>query len=392
MAIDKDKNELFDLVRKKLGEPIRKVELTDDQLCALLEIATQNYAEVMQSFIIESKWMSFYGKTGLKSMTASDWAWALSVQTFDMSKGYTYYFSKEVGLQQRGPWELKKDFFELEPGRQVYVIPAGREINKVLYITNPTTDPALFANYGGITAGFGNGVAGQLGLGGGLAFAGVAGAGFGGLYAMPLYDVALISADMKEKNKFLGCDLVYKVTAGPDGTHLIHLESTPGGRFEKMGGFGRRHHLYVWYTYYDTSHSTPEECDDLLTNGGLLGNNSSGDILLSPDQVPLEKMEYKFLNNRAKTIVRQLLIAEAAETLGLVRGKFSGNINMIASPLTMDYNMLLSLGKDEKQQAMQNLREYLQRLDPDAQLQKQANMVENIIKVRKGTPLGIYVK
>lgn len=390
MAIDKDKADLFTLVRRKLGAPIRKVELTDDQLCSLLELATQNYAEVMQAFIIESKWMSFYGKTGLKSMTDKDWAWALSVQTLDMSKQFSYYFSKEVGLQQRGPWELKKDFFEIEPGRQVYVIPAGREINKVLYLTNPTTDSALFANYGGITSGFGGGVVGQLGLGGGAAFAGMAGAGFGGLFAMPLYDVALVSADMREKNKFLGCDLVYKVTAGPDGTHLIHLESVPGGRFEKMGGFGRRHPLYCWYTYYDTSNASSDECDDLKINGGV--NGGAGDVLLSPDQIPLETIDFKFLNSRAKTLVRQLLVAEAAETLGLIRGKFSGNINMINSPLTMDYSMLLNLGKEQREEAMKNLREWLQRLDPYAQIEKQAGMIDNLIKVRKGVPLGIYVK
>lgn len=392
MAIDATKQELFDLVRKKLGAPVRKVELTDDQLCDLLKIAQGNYASEMQGFIIESNWMSYYGKTGLSSMTNQDWAWAMSVRTFDMAKQFSYYFSKEVGLQQRGPWELKKDFFEIEPGRQVYVVPAGREINKVLYITNPTTDPALFANYGGITAGFGGGVVGQLGLGGGAAFAGMAGAGFGGLYAMPLYDVALVAADMKEKNKFLGCDLVYKVTAGPNGTHLIHLESVPGGRFEKMGGFGRRHPLYCWYTYYDTSNASADECDDLLSNGGLLGDNSGGDVLLSPDQIPLKTMDFHFLNDRAQTIVRNLLIAEAAETLGLVRGKFSGNINMINSPLTMDYNMLLSLGKEMRQDAMTSLREWLQRLDPYTQMEKQAGLVENLIKVKKGTPLGIYLK
>lgn len=392
MAIDATKQELFDLVRRKLGAPIRKVELTDDQLCDLLKIAQGNYASEMQGFIIESNWMSYYGKTGLSSMTNQDWAWAMSVRTFDMAKQFSYYFSKEVGLQQRGPWELKKDFFEIEPGRQVYVVPAGREINKVLYITNPTTDPALFANYGGITAGFGGGVVGQLGLGGGAAFAGMAGAGFGGLYAMPLYDVALVAADMKEKNKFLGCDLVYKVTAGPNGTHLIHLESVPGGRFEKMGGFGRRHPLYCWYTYYDTSNASADECDDLLANGGLTGGNSGGDVLLSPDQIPLKTMDFNFLNDRAQTIVRNLLIAEAAETLGLVRGKFSGNINFINSPLTLDYQSLLSLGKEMRQDAMTSLREWLQRLDPYTQMEKQAGLVDNLIKVKKGTPLGIYLK
>lgn len=384
MIIDNEKQQLFKLVRSKLGAPVRKVELTDDQLCDLLNIAQHNYSERVQNFIIESNWASFYGKTGLSSMSNQDWAWALSVRTLDMSKEFSYYFSKEVGLQQRGPWELKKDFFEIEPGKQVYIIPAGREINKVLYITNPTTDPALFANYGGITAGFGGSVVGQLGLGGGAAFAGMAGAGFGGLYAMPLYDVALVAADMKEKNKFLGCDLVYKVTAGPGGTHLIHLLSVPGGRFEKMGGFGRRHPMYCWYTYYDTSNSSADECDDLLKN--------NGDTLLSPDQVPLSDMDYAFLNAPSKTIVRQLLVAEAAETLGLIRGKFSGNINMINSQLSMDYNMLLTMGQREKDAAMQALTERLTRMSPWEMMKNQADLVDSLIKVRKAVPLGIYIK
>ena len=384
MTIDNEKNQLFKLVRSKLGAPVRKVELTDDQLCDLLSIAVSDYGEKIQNFIIESNWAAFYGKTGLRSMTNQDWAWALAVRSLDMSKEYSYYFSKEVGLQQRGPWELKKDFFEIEPGKQVYVIPAGREINKVLYITNPTTDPALFANYGGITAGFGGSVVGQLGLGGGAAFAGMAGAGFGGLYAMPLYDVALVAADMKEKNKFLGCDLVYKVTAGPDGTHLIHLESVPGGRFEKMGGFGRRHPLFVWYTYYDTSKASADECDELLKN--------NGDTLLSPDQVPLAEMDYAYLNAPSKTIVRQLLVGEAAETLGLIRGKFSGNINMINSPLTMDYNMLITMGQNEKKNAMEALVERLKRMCPWEMMKYQADLVESLLKIKKAVPLGIYLK
>ena len=346
MVLDKEKQALFTLVRRKLGAPVRTVELEDEQLCDLLTIATRNYGERIQNFVIENNWASWYGKTGLRSMTNQDWAWAMATRTLDMSKEFSYYFSKEVGLQQRGPWELKKDFFEIEPGKQVYVIPAGREINKVLYFTNSTSDSALFANYGGITAGFGGGVIGQLGLGGGAAFAGMAGAGYGGMYAMPLYDVALTAADMKEKNKYLGCDLVYKVTAGPNGTHFIHLESVPGGRFEKMGGFGRRHPLYCWYTYYDTSQGASDDCEwDKLgvdPNDPNACNKINSDTLLSPDQVPFEEMDFAFLNAPSKAIVQQLFIGEAAETLGIIRGKFSGNINFLSSPLTMDYSSLIT--------------------------------------------------
>ena len=36
-------------------------------------------------------------------------------------------------------------------------------------------------------------------------------------------------------------------------------------------------------------------CEDLLTNGGLI-SGSNGDVLLSPDQIPLDKINYKLLN------------------------------------------------------------------------------------------------
>ena len=77
--------------------------------------------------IIENQWASLYGK----NLSSTDMAFALSVRTLDYMKDYSYWFSKEVGLQQRGPWELKKDYVEVEKGKQVYIIPAGREINKV---------------------------------------------------------------------------------------------------------------------------------------------------------------------------------------------------------------------------------------------------------------------
>jgi hypothetical protein len=41
-------------------------------------------------------------------------AFALSVRGFDFTTQYTYAYSKQVGLQTNGPWELKKDYVELK--------------------------------------------------------------------------------------------------------------------------------------------------------------------------------------------------------------------------------------------------------------------------------------
>ena len=102
-------------------------------------------------------------------------------------------------------------------------------------------------------------------------------------------------------------------------------------------------------------------------------------------------MDYAFFNAPTKALIRQLLIAHAAETLGLIRGKFSGNLNIINNSLTMDYNMYLNMAQRERDNAMNELKERLQRMTPYEVMKKQAEMVQSMKEIQKGTPLGMYV-
>ena len=384
MILDKEKEKLFKQVKTVFGAPIRKVELTDDQLCDLLELAIGDYAQVVQNFIIENNWATLFGKkTGLE-MSNQEIAFALSMRTLDMTKDYASWFSKQVGLQQHGSYELKKDFIKLEKGKQVYVVPAGREINKVMWVAPPTTDQSLFANYGGFGVSFGGGVMGQMGLGAATAFGGTGSAyGMGaGIWAMPAYDVALMATDLSYKQQLLRSDLVYKITAGPDGTHLIHLLSTPGSRLTFGAGGLNMYPLngcYLWYTYYDTTPDNVDEC-----------RRQNQDVILSPDQVPLDEMDYSYFNSPTKALIRQLLIAHAAATLSLIRGKFSGQVGMINNQLVMDYAQLMTLADKIKDTAMTELKERLQRMTPYETMKKQAELVQSMKEIQKGTPLGIY--
>jgi hypothetical protein len=365
---------LFKKVRISLGGSIRMVELKDDDLCELLEIAIEDYAEKVQNFLVETQWSSLQGK----HINKTDFAFALSTRTFDMSKDYSYWFSKQVGLQQEGPWELKKDFITIEKGKQVYVIPAGRTINKVMYVNPPVSQAALFANYGGIDIGFGGGFA-QLGGG--------AYGPIGGFFTAPAADVAYLATDLQYKNRLLRSDLTYKVTAGPNGTKLLHLLSTPGSQlsFGHVGGVGSSLGLVgceVWYTYYDT-HTKEEEDECRLAN--------INDVIITPDQVPLAKMDYNYLNEPTKVIIRQLLTAKAKETLGIIRGTFSGKIHIPQAEAQMDYQMLITQGQQEYERVMTALKERLERMTPSSVLEKQANILENQMKIQAGTPLGIYI-
>lgn len=368
--------ELFDKVRKLLGAPVVAVELTDDQLCAFLDVAIEDYGERVLNEIIANQWMGFYGKN---ISNQYELAMGFMARSLDLTKQYSYWFSKQVGLQQEGPWELKKDFITIEPGKQVYVIPSGRTVNKVMYVNPPMTDTALFANYMGGGVGWMPGL-GQVGAGYGY------GGGLGGFYTTQANDVAYMAADLNFKSRLFRGDLTYKVTAGPDGTHLLHLISTPGSKLSfgwagiRNGGIGILG-CEVWYTYYDTSDGSEDECMRFHRD----------DVILSPDQVPVEKMDYAFLNEPARVIVRQLLVAKAKQALGNIRGKFSGKVNIPQAEMTLDYQMLIQQGKEEYDAAMDTLMKRLERMRPVNMMEEQAKMMESSNKIQSYVPLGIYV-
>lgn len=378
---NEDKNRIFEQFRVSMGAPLRQIELTDDMLCTLLDIAIEDYAQYVQEWLIEHQWQSLLGQ----NIDTTDMAFALSVRDFDFMTQYTYAYSKQVGLQARGPWELKKDYVTLENGRQVYEIPAGREVNEVLWITPPTTQAALFANYGGLDYGFAGGY-GQLGgVGGGGNGYGFG--GYGGYYIAPAYDILLTASDLNLKNRLLRSELVYKLTAGPNGTRLLHLLSTPGSKFtfgHGIGGPGSSINLtgcQVWYFYYDTDASNVDDC-----------RADNPDIIKLPNDVPLSKLDFSDFNEPTKTLVRQLFISEAKRALGRTRGKFGGIVGPPEAERTMDYESLLSEGNDERKSILERLDARLERLSSTKQIERAANESEFLNKHLKFRPLGFYLK
>ena len=384
MILTEDVKHLFHLVRVALGAPIRSIELTDDQLCALLEIAIGDYAEKVQNWVLETQWLNVQGKNTIQFQNPNELAYAMTVRTMDWSRNYSCWFSREVGLQQRGSYELKKDFFQVEKGKQVYVIPKGREINKVMYVTPSTTKAALYGNLGTLDTGIGGGF-GQYGnMGNGM--------GITGFYIGSAYDTALMSVDLKYKNSLLRGDLAYKVTAGPDGTHLVHLMSTPGSpnmvggvAADDTWGWNKYSNCYVWYTYYDVSDGTEEDIDKCRIE-------NRDDVVLTPDQVPFESMSYDLMNYPTQQIIRKLLIAEAKITLGNIRGAFSGSVKIPNAEMTLDYRLFLDQGKDEKEKTLSELSERLTRMTPWELMKNQSELNDQLMKVLKQKPLGFYAR
>ena len=150
-----------------------------------------------------------------------------------------------------------------------------------------------------------------------------------------------------------------------------------------MGGYGGMLGLVgceVWYSYYDTTDANADEC-----------RLANPDVIISPDQIPLAELDFALLNGPTKTIVRQLFIALAKQALGNTRGTFSGKVMIPQAELTMDYNMFLTQGEKEYERTMDNLVKRLERMMPWVHLENQAKMMQQVMELQKGTPLGIIM-
>jgi hypothetical protein len=85
-------------------------------------------------------------------------------------------------------------------------------------------------------------------------------------------------------------------------------------------------------------------------------------------------------------------VAEAKILLGIIRGTFSGSIKIPEAEAQMDYNMLLQQGEKEKETVLTELKERLDRMTPWNLMEKQATMNDQLVKVLKNKPLGLFVR
>jgi hypothetical protein len=355
-----DRGKLYKRIRNLLGAPLRGVELEDEMMDSLLELSIQDYSQHVNDWLIESQWSSLYGlNLDEQSVTR-----AFTTRSLDWETQYTYSYSKIVGLQAGGDYVLKKDYIDLIPHQQIYEIPAGRELNELLWFSRSELDAAYFDPFMGGFGGFGG-----IGLGGGAGFSQMGTSG--NYFVTPAFDILLRMQDINIKRRIITGELTYRVTALPEGKKALHLMNVPGGKFD----FGNiKHQGYrVWYWYYDTF-----DREDCL--------KKNPDIVRLPSDVPIDETRWDELNSPAQTWVRRWFTAYCKETLARVRGKYSGNLKTPDSELTLEYTTLQSEAKDEKTMLWEELKTRLERLRPEKQWEIKGVMAENMNKALKYRP------
>jgi hypothetical protein len=340
--------QLFKQVRATLGEPGRLYpELTDEALLTQLELAMDDYWSIVYEWLTSQQWGNLQGQ----DVNTTNFVLAFTNRSLDYTHQFTAAYGKQTGIGSLSTWELKKDYIETVAGQQVYEIPAGREVNEVLWHTPP------------VLAG---GAGGQPGSAGWLAQSN------GWLYGnqpaaaiLPTYSTLLVAQDRLQRNRVNMSEHTYKITAGPEGTKHLHLYPVPGSVLEIPGPNGRHEAgSFVWYWYYDTNEQGRDKCAE-----------ANADIIHLPDEVPLQQFNWGKMNVVSRTRVRKLLVRNAVRYVGIVRGLFKGEMpspSKEGKTITVDYQMLLDLAKTTEEAVLKEIAESLDKITTLSMLKRQA--------------------
>jgi len=357
-----DREKLYLFVKHELGYPLRKFELKTEMMDSYLEMVIEDYSSILNNWLIEQQWVALQGL----EVNSSDFVEAYTTKSNDFMRSFTYAYSKQVGLGSNAPdgngWELKRDFVTISASTQVYVIPANREINEVLWTTPSQIDSGLidpFAVTNWSSSNFGWSYLGRPAQ-----------------YVQPTYSLLLSAQDRATKKRILQSELTYRITGGPNGTKLLYLYPIPGGRNEISNGFGRHYEgTKVWYFYYDTNNQGRDKC--------LEENN---DIVKLPSDSPVDVIKWEKLNTVARQQIRDLFIAKCKIAIGGIRGFYSGEIGSTQKELTMDYRHLLEEGQQQKETVTQMILDSLNKLSLVQLTRDRAEIAENVNKERGFQP------
>jgi len=358
-----DRNKLYLKVKHALGYPLRPFEITDEMMDSYLEMVIEDYSSLVNNWLIQQQWI---GLEGL-SKENSDFLSAFTTKPNTYMESFTYAYSKQVGLGTNAPaatgWELKRDFIVTEENTQHYIIPAGREVNEVLWETPPIID-------GGLVDPFALNAwsAGMMGM---------SYLGRPALYVQPTFSTLLAAQDRRMKQKVLQSMLTYRITGLASGEKLLHLYPIPNDRYEIANTWGKHYAgRKVWYWYYDTNNGVDrDKC--------LEENN---DIVKLPSDPPTKVLKWENMNDVAQQQIRNFLIAQVKIVIGGVRGFYGGELGVTEKQLTMDYRHLLDEGNKLKEDTEKLLLDQLDKLRQVNLTEERAKIAENVNKERGYQP------
>jgi hypothetical protein len=386
-----ERTEIYNYIRLKFGASTLEVELIDADLEYSICDGIREYSTWVNRWTLQNRLGEMLGLP-----SDVDFTLKFISNSLYFERSFATSIAEQSGYGANSVKEYKTDYITLTGGVQTYLVPAGREIADVLWYTPSFInlfglDP--FANQNIAFSEFGASFAGHT------------------LYhVMPVFDTIMTAQAAELRNRVRGSEYAYSIHGGPDGTKMVRLYPTPrigqyGGNNNTGIGGGAGTPGSMFYRYYDrvgvagnsafSGNSanpswTAETISNTIDGTTYTADEQGNGLVATPADANLDIINWEQLNSNAKQWVRKWALAEAAENLSFIRGKFDELVVPDAS-VKLNSDSLMSYAEKTKERLFKILDDDLEKLSYKSIMEDRASVQEAINKSLGYGPMGIWV-
>jgi len=349
---------------KRLGFPVLQLEIPSGSIYACFEESVNEYSQHINNYNIKNWMWEQYGEKNRISGSLSTGSANPVTPSLGPSVTLSDKYGQIVGLNEN--YDLKKGHITLTGSKQDYdlqdvwanVSESGKRI-EVHRVFNhmPAAVSRFYDPYAGSFD--------QRQL--------LDAFGFGNVSPAISFVLKPISYDLARANAIETSDLIrksaYSFELHNNNLRIFPIPQSPGDDGEK-----------IYFEYYVK--------DDIRNT-----NNSNADLqggVSDPSNVPYKFITYSSINQPGRQWIRKYTYALAKELLGIIRSKYS-SMPIPDGEVTLDGEALKTEGREEKQQLLEELKEFLESVSLTEKLKAEAEEANAQQEVLAKAPLNIFI-
>jgi hypothetical protein len=348
---------------KRLGFPVLQLEIPSGSIYACFEEAVNEYSQHINNYNIKNWMWEQYGEKSRISGSLSTGSLDPVTPTLGPSVTLSDKYGQLVGMSET--YDLKKGYITLSGSKQDYdlqdvwanVSESGKriEVHRV-FNHQPAAVSRFYDPYAGTFD--------QRQL--------LDAFGFGNVSPAISFVLKPISYDLARANAIETSDLVRK-SAYSFEIHNNNLRIFP----EPLDGDAGEK---IWFEYYVK--------DDIRNTNNVSASLQGG--VSDPSNVPYKFITYSSINQPGRQWIRKYTYALAKELLGIIRSKYS-SMPIPDGEVTLDGEALKTEGREEKQQLLEELKEFLESVSLTEKLKAEAEEANAQQEVLAKAPLPVFI-
>ena len=348
---------------KRLGFPVLQLEIPSGSIYACFEEAVNEYSQHINNYNIKNWMWEQYGEKSRISGSLSTGSSNPVTPTLGPSVTLSDKYGQVVGLSET--YDLKKGHITLSASNQDYDLQNlwanASESNQRIEVQRvfnhaPSSITRFYDPYAGTFD--------QRQL--------LDAFGFGNVSPAISFVLKPISYDLARANAIETSDLVRK-SAYSFELHNNNLRIFPKPTESDTGE-------KIYFEYYVK--------DDIRNTNNVSASLQGG--VSDPSNVPYKFITYNSINQPGRQWIRKYTYALAKELLGIIRSKYS-SMPIPDGEVTLDGEGLKTEGREEKQQLLEELKEFLESVSLTEKLKAEAEEANAQQEVLAKAPLPIFI-